>query len=403
MAEDERVKIEGKEDVPAKADGEGDKEEAKKEEEDKRVSITEITLTDKEGNKIVDGSELVLLRTVPETGVPQGSLKEMEESKVLKGKVKNWITGYGFVNTEGLSEDVFVHWKSIRSKKEAFRELCPGDTVLYRKETNAKGGPVGQDVRVISSLHLAYAKPFKWDQPKGDIQGTPLELIQHPKVEKREFAPLKARVKSSGTEIGSARKVDDNRLFLLFNRNNVSFTGIPTREMDKWETFRKEVKDFKTVEASMIGQKMSDFQLKNLPPRVSRKKKREDRFKNFVLRGDKKKELQQHKKTILTFLESGKAVSRSCRISKIRDKLPKDKFNPMHYGMNKFTDLLKQMPEIVFLNENKVALRDQYLLRTKGQKRKATDTPDHKTQQNQTGGKKAKTESTVETMEETKD
>jgi len=48
-------------------------------------------------------------------------------------------------------------------------------------------------------------------------------------------------------------------------------------------------------------------------------------------------------------------------------------------------------------------LRDQYLLRTKGQKRKATDTPDHKTQQNQTGGKKAKTESTVETMEETKD
>eukprot|EP00954_Amorphochlora_amoebiformis_P007597 589774-Amorphochlora_amoeboformis.AAC.1 len=32
------------------------------------------------------------------------------------------------------------------------------------------------------------------------------------------------RVKSSGTEIGSARKVDDNRLFLLFNRNNVPRT-----------------------------------------------------------------------------------------------------------------------------------------------------------------------------------
>jgi len=45
--------------------------------------------------------------------------------------------GYGFIRVEGITEDVFVHQKSI--KMGGFRTLSPGDIVQFKLSHGEKG------------------------------------------------------------------------------------------------------------------------------------------------------------------------------------------------------------------------------------------------------------------------
>jgi len=59
--------------------------------------------------------------------------------QVAIGKVKwfNDAKGYGFIEQEGVTDDVFVHYNSIEG--EGFRSLDPGQTVQFEVQKTAKG------------------------------------------------------------------------------------------------------------------------------------------------------------------------------------------------------------------------------------------------------------------------
>ncbi len=67
---------------------------------------------------------------------------------MMQGTVK-WFDdqkGYGFIRTEGITEDIFVHQKAI--KMEGFRSLAPGDTVEFRLSRSEKGFKAEEVVRI---------------------------------------------------------------------------------------------------------------------------------------------------------------------------------------------------------------------------------------------------------------
>lgn len=64
------------------------------------------------------------------------------------GKVKwfNDTKGYGFIEVEGQSRDVFVHYSAI--KKDGYRSLTEGQTVQFELVESSKG-PQASDVSII--------------------------------------------------------------------------------------------------------------------------------------------------------------------------------------------------------------------------------------------------------------
>lgn len=66
----------------------------------------------------------------------------------MLGQVKwfNAAKGFGFIKPQDGSEDVFVHFKSIRA--EGFKTLLEGDKVEYTPAKGAKGMEA-RDVSVI--------------------------------------------------------------------------------------------------------------------------------------------------------------------------------------------------------------------------------------------------------------
>jgi len=64
----------------------------------------------------------------------------------MKGIVK-WFSnprGYGFINVEGVENDVFVHFKNIIM--EGYRTLKTGDTVTFDLEESDNGKPIAMNV-----------------------------------------------------------------------------------------------------------------------------------------------------------------------------------------------------------------------------------------------------------------
>jgi CspA family cold shock protein len=64
------------------------------------------------------------------------------------GKVKwfNDTKGYGFIEVEGQSRDVFVHYSAI--KKDGYRSLTEGQTVQFELVESSKG-PQASDVSIV--------------------------------------------------------------------------------------------------------------------------------------------------------------------------------------------------------------------------------------------------------------
>ena len=58
---------------------------------------------------------------------------------MAKGTVKwfNDAKGFGFINTEGKDEDIFVHYSSVRA--EGFRSLNEGEEVEFELIQGPKG------------------------------------------------------------------------------------------------------------------------------------------------------------------------------------------------------------------------------------------------------------------------
>lgn len=69
-----------------------------------------------------------------------------EENKRLKGRVK-WFNdgkGYGFIEPENGSQDVFVHYSAITG--EGYRSLTEGQEVLF-EVTKGEKGPAAANVQ----------------------------------------------------------------------------------------------------------------------------------------------------------------------------------------------------------------------------------------------------------------
>lgn len=193
--------------------------------------------------------------------------------------------------------------------------------------------------------------------------GAKIEIFEHPNPKKREFAPFKARIEN-GDDIGSIRRVSGNQLYLLLNRNVVSFEGTPEKKYQFWENLIEAVPQIPVTEVVMLGQKESA--VIGDRDRVPSRGKKDRRNVN----PKKKEKLEACKKIILDHMMSVKGQARSMRISKLRNVLSKKQFNPRHFGMEKFTDLLKLIPEIEFINQQKIRLSSESV----GSKRKRKST-----------------------------
>eukprot|EP00467_Chlorarachnion_reptans_P009020 CAMPEP_0114506450 /NCGR_PEP_ID=MMETSP0109-20121206/11432_1 /TAXON_ID=29199 /ORGANISM="Chlorarachnion reptans, Strain CCCM449" /LENGTH=474 /DNA_ID=CAMNT_0001685035 /DNA_START=180 /DNA_END=1604 /DNA_ORIENTATION=+ len=348
---------------------------------DKKASIGDVQVISVEGGTtLFSGEEICIVRSKPEIkdrDAIKARNKTLKES--VKGKLKrnvkddalycgtlkyfNQEKGYGFILCPEIEKDTFFHAYQFVGNKFQLKNLVNGDILLFERDQNEKGGPVAKKVRLISTLHLAFATPFPNTlEPKTITakNGVEIEIFEHPTQEKREFAPFKARVKD-GPSIGSIRRVGGNKLYLLLNRNAVKFKGTPREEYRIWGTFVDNVADVPIAEVEMLGQKESsaigkeDFFL-------NQQKDRKDR----ELGSWKKQRLEECKKIILDFMMSTKGHARSTRISSLRNVLSKKQFNPRHFGMERFTDFLKLIPGLEFLNSNKVCLN----IKLEGSKRK---------------------------------
>jgi len=382
-----------------------------------------IFLTDSKGNKLFSGSDLLMLCTTPEQiEFEQPKNMEVEEKKggegdsaekpskaaadkayprppeldikpgelggICRGVMKNWFKekGFGFVKSDCFRNDVFLLSRNIKGQGHgrAPKELNPGDHVLFTTGKNEKRGEdsiMANACWRVSSLHLAYCRPFLDGSlsPGKFPFNEDIELIVHPVVEKRTYAPLKARTKD-GCEVGSLRRIDGNRLVLLFNRNKVRFKGAPKPEYDNWEELRGEV-PLMQENATMLGETFR-YWLKKGKDQARRDGRRS-------CRPSKLPKLMEFKKKIVEHIKSSKTHCRSHRISRLRDLLPKSEFNLNHYGYKKFKDFMADIPEIEFINENKVKL--------KGQSRKRTLAPDSTTETQGSAGKKPKEEAAAAT------
>lgn len=63
---------------------------------------------------------------------------------VKKGRVKKWLTSYGFIDAEGMKDDVFVH----ASETASGMPLSEGQTVQFEVK-NGRQGPKAVDVEII--------------------------------------------------------------------------------------------------------------------------------------------------------------------------------------------------------------------------------------------------------------
>lgn len=73
------------------------------------------------------------------------------------GKVKwfNDVKGYGFITTDGVPEDIFVHNSTIHM--EGYRVLFPGQEVEFELKTDQRGLKAA-NVRLIEGKPAAPAK-----------------------------------------------------------------------------------------------------------------------------------------------------------------------------------------------------------------------------------------------------
>lgn len=55
----------------------------------------------------------------------------------MKGIVKNFGKGYGFIFSEDLQTDVFVHYSAVEG--DGYKLLCKGDEVEFEYEDTDKG------------------------------------------------------------------------------------------------------------------------------------------------------------------------------------------------------------------------------------------------------------------------
>lgn len=92
----------------------------------------------------------------------------------MKGVVK-WFepeNGYGFIETDELEEDVFVHFSALNQK--GFKSLSEGDHVSFSVE-HGENGPKARDVDQIASVDRRLSD---------ELTGT------HPAAEEEEEDPL---------------------------------------------------------------------------------------------------------------------------------------------------------------------------------------------------------------------
>jgi cold shock CspA family protein len=47
--------------------------------------------------------------------------------------------GYGFIRMEGHPEDIFVHFRDVRTERNGRRDLDPGDVVEFRLKKDNRG------------------------------------------------------------------------------------------------------------------------------------------------------------------------------------------------------------------------------------------------------------------------
>ncbi|MEA2054141.1 MAG: cold shock domain-containing protein [Candidatus Thermoplasmatota archaeon] len=62
----------------------------------------------------------------------------------MEGKVKKWMTSYGFIEAEGMEKDVFVHQSDVKSNKP----LMVGQKVKFEIKDEPRG-PKAVNVEVI--------------------------------------------------------------------------------------------------------------------------------------------------------------------------------------------------------------------------------------------------------------
>jgi cold shock CspA family protein len=62
-----------------------------------------------------------------------------------KGTVKKWLTSYGFIDAEGMKDDVFVH----ASETASGIPLSEGQTVAFEVK-NGRRGPKAVNVKLVS-------------------------------------------------------------------------------------------------------------------------------------------------------------------------------------------------------------------------------------------------------------
>uniref|UniRef100_A0A7S3ZCS3 HTH OST-type domain-containing protein n=1 Tax=Lotharella globosa TaxID=91324 RepID=A0A7S3ZCS3_9EUKA len=390
-----------------------------------------ITVTDSEGTKLFSGSDLLLLCTTPEvieweqpkkekeqngkedskgdsnepTETSGSTKKEDDRAKsyprpkeldikhgevgaVYRGVMKNWFKekGFGFVKSPCFQEDVFCLSRSLKGlgAGRIQRELFAGDHVIFTTGVNVKRGNIMvQECWRVSSIHLAYCRPFLdgfLSAGKFPLNEE-LEVIDHPVKDKRVFAPLKLKTKA-GCEVGSFRRISGNRLMLLLNRNKIRFQGAPKPEYEKWEDFRKEVPIMEGT-GTMLGETFRYWHKKGKDTEFH-KAKREARSAPKPCPPSRMPKLMEFKKKIVEYIQKCKTFSRSYRISRLRELMPKSEFNVGHYGYQKFKDFIKDIPEIEFINENKIKL--------KGDNRKRTLIPDSNTPTQGSAPKKTKEE-----------
>ncbi len=68
----------------------------------------------------------------------------MVEENKMEGTVKRWLTSYGFIEAEGMNEDIFVHQSEVKGNKP----LMVGQKVRFDVKKESRG-PKAVNVEVI--------------------------------------------------------------------------------------------------------------------------------------------------------------------------------------------------------------------------------------------------------------
>eukprot|EP00466_Bigelowiella_natans_P008845 jgi/Bigna1/89388/estExt_fgenesh1_pg.C_480108 len=303
--------------------------------------------------------------------------EEQKAGPLHKGKVSKWFgeKGYGFLNAEGIKDDIFVHWKSIIQKGK--KSLNIGDTVVFEKHENDKGKPVGKLVRVMSKYHLSYIQPLSFAETKaGSLseKHSNIELFEHPDAEKRKVAPFKARVKG-GADIGRVQRFAGDLMFLLLNRRKVAFEGLPCKKYDDFGLLAKDVSDIKK---GVFNAKMrARFVVEQVLPGVSEASTQFNMKRDAEIQKKQLEKLHGIKQKLLAYL--GKTKESSRRMNS----------RPGMFGFIKFNDLLRDMPEVIeFLNANKIRLTSAKKRKRDSVEPAAADTAEKKDE----GGEKKEAE-----------